>query len=366
MQRILHIIGGMDRAGAETMIMNLYRNIDRTKFQFDFLYFMDKKCDYDDEIIALGGKIHRIIASNSITRNIKVYQFLKANPIYTIVHAHTLFNIGPNLLVAKLAGVNKRIAHSHNTSDNAIKNKVVKNIYQFFARTLIQKYSTFNIACGVEASEFLFDNKEIMILYNGIDVDEYGRIAKKNTNYIRENFNINPSSKILIQVGRLNEVKNHLFSLQLMKKLKDEQVDFKFLIIGQGPLEAELNNQVKILELENEVIFTGIRDDVPQLMASADLMVMPSLFEGFPVVLVESQAMGLRTLVSNNVSEEVDVVGDLIEFLSLDDSDKWMCNCLEYFKMEKNTSDYSTILKQKGFDAKLNAKRLCEIYVKQL
>lgn len=363
MQRILHIVGGMDRAGAETMIMNLYRNIDRAKFQFDFLYFMEKKCDYDDEILALGGKIHRIIASNPINRNIKVYQFLKANPNYQVVHAHTLFNIGTNLLAARFAGVKNRIAHSHNTSDNAIKNKVLRQLYQRFSKYLIQRNATYNIACGIDAATFLFDKEKAMILYNGIDVDEYEKIARENSNYIRENFKIESSSKILIQVGRLQEVKNHSFSLEIAKELKAKGFDFKMLFIGQGGLEDELKQKVKKLQLENHIIFTGIRTDVPQLMAGADLMLMPSFHEGFPVVLVESQAIGLRTLVSKNVSPEVDLSLNLVDFISLDNIESWVNKIENYSNNPKNNWNRIKILKEKGFDVKLNIKKLCEFYL---
>lgn len=362
MQRILHIVGGMDRAGAETMIMNLYRNIDRTQFQFDFLYFMDKKCDYDDEIIALGGKIILISETNPIKRTIKIYSFLKNNKEYQIIHSHTLFNTGFNLLAAKLAGANNRIAHSHNTSDNTISNIFVKSIYHTFSKSLLKKLSTTKIACGVEASKFLFDNEKSEILLNGIDIDQYHQIATIDQDYIRSHYSISTETKIILQVGRLQTVKNHKFSLDIMKGLKETGVDFKFFIIGQGNLENELKSKVEQLGLKNHVIFTGIRSDVPQLMAGADIMLMPSFHEGFPVVLVESQAIGLPTIVSDKVSQEVDLGLNLIQFTSLDNINSWINNIVK--EKKKNIISNKTILKEKGFDVKSNATWLQQLYKK--
>lgn len=358
MQRILHIVGGMDRAGAETMLMNLYRHIDRTQFQFDFIYFMDKKCDYDDEIEQLGGKIYQIIASNPFKRFIALKTFLNTHTEYQIVHSHTLLNSGFNLLAAQLAGVKYRIAHAHSTTNS--NSGFTGEIYGSIAKKLIHKYSTFKIACGLKASTYLFSEAEAEILLNGIDVDAYTEIAGVNQNYIRDQFNISATTLVIIQVGRLQEVKNHIFSLQIMKKLKEKKIDFKFLIVGQGSLENDLKQKVKEANLEDKVIFTGVRTDVAQLMAGADLMLMPSYHEGFPVVLVESQAVGLPTLVSTNVSSEVDLDIGLIEFINLDMLDNWVERILEITIGDRMLHPY--LLKEKGFDVKSNVLKLQQIY----
>lgn len=359
MQRILHIVGKMDRAGAETMIMNLYREIDRAHFQFDFITFTASKGDYDDEIIALGGKIIPIVASNNILRTIKLKRFLTENKQYTIVHSHMLLNAGFHVIAAKLAGVKHRIVHAHNTHNR--KTNYWGKLYENISKKIIKNFTTYRIACGVKASEFLFDKLPSKILYNAIDVDQYINISRENSKYIQKQYKISARTKIYIQVGRLENVKNHFFSLQLMKELKVLNEDFIFFIIGQGSLDQELRNQVKALDLQENIIFTGVRSDIPYLMAGADLMIMPSFHEGFPVVLVESQAIGLPTLVSINVSNEVDLGLNLIKFLPLDEVQNWVKELTKH-KQLITIQDRKNILTNKGFDVKSNVKDLQKIY----
>ena len=154
MIRVLHIVGKMDRAGAETMLMNLYRHIDRTKVQFDFVTFTTDKGDYDSEILSMGGKIIPIVGNNAIYRIFYLTKFLKNNPEYQIVHAHTLLSNVFHLIAAKFAKVNFFISHSHSTSNG--KFDLISKLYEKFSVYLNSKYSDFRIACGTEAAEYLF------------------------------------------------------------------------------------------------------------------------------------------------------------------------------------------------------------------
>jgi glycosyltransferase EpsF len=362
MLRVLHIIGGMDRAGAETMVMNLYRNIDKTQIQFDFLYFKSKVCDYDEEIEELGGEIFRIVTTNPLLRFLKVYLFLKNNN-YKIVHAHTLFNIGLNLLAAMLAKAPVRIAHSHNTQT---KDKgLIGSVYQHYSRYLIKATSTDFIACGEAAGNFLFGfNKDIYLLKNSIDVNHFNKIGKNKRDYWLTNFNIKESTLKIVQVGRLQTVKNHKFSLELCKEMKQQNIDFRLLIVGQGELKNQINESILKYDLENEVIMLGVREDVAELMAGADIHFMPSHHEGFPVVLVEAQAIGLPSVVSNCISKEVDLGLDLIKFVDLSITPKVWCNEILNIKgirfINKKIVD---ILIDKGFDSKQNAAMLQRLYL---
>ena len=361
MIRVLHIVGGMDRAGAETMVMNLYRNIDRSKVQFDFLYFKSKVCDYDSEIEQLGGKIHKIVARNPMHRFFKTYKFLKSTN-YQIVQAHTLFNIGLNLLAAKLAGVPIRIAHSHNTSSSG--SGLVSKIYKGFSRFLIANYSTHFIACGDAAGKFLFSSKKFAVLPNSIDVDYFHQIGIEEKEYIEKKFNLNKSTLKLIQVGRLQKVKNHQFTLAVCEELKKKKVDFHLYIVGQGILEEQIKGSIAQKGLQSNVSMLGVRSDVPQLMAGADLHIMPSIHEGFPVVLVEAQAIGIHSLISNQISNEVDFGLGLIDFVSISHG---VINWVDFILKQKSKIEnlnHATIIKEKGYDAKSNANRLLEIYMK--
>ena len=364
MQRVLHITGVMDRAGAETMIMNLYRKIDRTKIQFDFVFFSDKKADYESEILKMGGKVYRILERNPIKRMFALRNLLLMHSEYKVIHGHTLFSNAFHMLAGKFAKVPYRISHSHNTSAQ-YSNKFVAMVYHRFSRLLIAQYSTHFIGCGNEAAEFLFPNKDdVILLPNSINTEEFASIGEHNKEYINSLFNIDKSVLKIIQVGRIQEVKNHKFSLKIAKKLKEKNINFKMLFVGQGELSHEIGKQIKDSSLSNEVVLLGLRTDIPELMAGADVMLMPSLHEGFPVVLVESQAVGLPALISNTISSEVDLGLNLIKFEGLEESIESWIDKLSKAKMQSILEQENRImqLEEKGFDVKSNAKRLVALY----
>lgn len=361
MIRVLQIVGGMDRAGAETMLMNLYRKIDRTQIQFDFLYFLDKKCDYDSEITALGGLIYRISEHNLLKRYRAMLNFYREHPEYKIVHSHTLFNNGINLFAAKHAGVKYRIAHSHSTADD--NTSVTGKLYQHFSRLMIRSCATSYIACGKEAASFLFPwKKNVILLPNSVDVSYWAKIGEKYADYITEQFGF--VGLKIIQVGRLQPVKNHKFTIQLAEFMMGKGVQFKIFIIGQGQLEAELEQEVKEKGLDDVISFLGLRTDIPELMAGADVMLMPSLYEGFPVVLVESQATGLRTIVSDRISDEVDLGVGLVDFLNLKAPLSDWANSLQH-KPNLYTAlpQRIDILSEKGFDINKNVEKVSQLYL---
>jgi len=359
-KRVLHIVGKMDRAGAETMLMNLYRHIDRDKIQFDFITFTNEAGDYDAEIIELGGRIIPVIANNPVERMLKLQRFLKQSPEYNIVHAHMLLSNAFHLLAAKGAGVKHRISHSHNTSNG--QSSVVKKLYEKWALITNRKLATQKIACGGLAAEYLFGSKKgIWLLPNAVDVRKMIEVADNSRNYISQKFDDNGLK--IIQVGRLNNVKNHQFSVKIAQELKRRKVDFTLYIIGQGPLEDELKQKVNALSLHDNVKFLGVRTDITELMASADCMIMPSLHEGFPVVLVESQAAGLNAIVSDQVSSEVDLGLGLVDFLSLDSVEIWVDSLLKSKTTKPTEQQIANALKQHGFDAATNAQELTQKYL---
>lgn len=359
MIRILHIIGKMDRAGAETMLMNLYRNMDHNIIQFDFITFTAQEGDYDAEITQMGGRIIPILASNPVERMFKLQRFLRHNPEYKIVHAHTLLSNAFHLLAAKGAGVKHRISHSHSISNG--KSGKIDRLYEKWAISINKHLATQKIACGKLAAHYLFGTTNgVWILPNGIDIDNTIAIAGESRNYIEKKFR--DKGLKIIQVGRLNEVKNHYFSIKIAEELEKRSIDFTMYFIGQGPLENELKQEVKNKCLENRVKFLGVRSDIPQFMSSADYMIFPSLFEGFGVVLVESQAVGLAAIASNHVPKEADFDLGLVEFLSLESVNNWVDRLLASRKSESDKKVIANTLKSQGFDAATNAQKLSQVY----
>ena len=364
-QRVLHIVGKMDRAGAETMLMNLYRHMDHNQIQFDFITFTDEVGDYDAEIKALGGRIIPILASHSLTRMLKLKRFFKQNPDYHIVHAHMLLNNAFHLLAAKSAGVQHRISHSHSTSNG--KTNIVKKIYEQWALITNRTLATKRISCGDHAANYLFGTtKDVWLLPNAVDIQKMMTVANQSRHYIDQEFGakgFGDKGLKIIQVGRLNEVKNHQFSLEIAEQLKKRQIDFTLYIVGQGPLAARLKQQVKDKSLCSNVKFLGLRTDITELMASADYMIMPSLHEGFPVVLVESQTVGLTALVSDQVSPEVDLGLGLVQFLPIHSAKEWVDCLLKPKNIRPNEKEITEALNLYGFSAVTNAQKLTQMYL---
>lgn len=357
MRRVLHIIGKMDRAGAETMLMNLYRSIDRSKFQFDFVTFTTEKGDYDEEILSLGGKIIPIVAKDSVGRMVELYRFLKIHPEYKIVHSHVLLNNAFQLTAASLAGVKMRISHSHNTS-NGGKGAIV-SAYEKLAKKTINRLATHKIACGSEASTYLYgDDDNVIILPNAVDV----KAIQKTVNESRKNSPFDSNVINIIQVARFMPVKNHAFVLDIAAALQAKQTNFVIHLVGDGQLRTQIEEQVTNRKLTDHIKFWGLRTDVIELMANADLMILPSLHEGFPVVLVESQAAGLSSLISDTVAKEVDLGLGLVEFLPIDNAELWAERIKNFVKLNLSDEKIFKTLSHQGFDIHQNVIELQKLY----
>ena len=359
-KRILHIVGRMDRAGAETMLMNLYREIDRTKFQFDFVYFTGERCDYDDEIEVLGGRIVRINAANQIIRFFLLWNILLRGT-WKAVHSHTLWSSGLHLLAAKLAQVPMRIAHSHSTN-GANSSSIVGRAYQNCMRWLLSWIPTDYIACGKAAAAYLFpDRSDVQLIPNAIDIKQF---MNAQGSAVREELEIDKETLLILQVGRFMPVKNHAYSIKIAAALRDKNVNFQMLFVGTGPEQQAVETLVSQYNLEKNVRLLGLRTDISELMAAADVMLMPSLHEGFPVVLVESQAAGLPAVIASTISPEVDLIIGLVDFVELDaDITEWVAKIQAAAQgVAVSAESRLNILESYGFSARTGAQRLLTVY----
>jgi glycosyltransferase EpsF len=359
MKRILHIIGSMDRAGAETMVMNLYRVLDRNEYQFDFLYFTEKKCDFDDEIEALGGRVFRVSNKGFINRFTSTFEFLKKNKGFYAIHSHTLLNNGTNLFAAYLAGHKKRVSHSHNTS-NGSKTLFLSRLYYQFSKYLINTFANGYIACGNDAGKYLYYGKnKFLFLPNAVNFEDFNNLGSA----IRAEFGIESNSLLICQIGRFLEVKNHMFTIELARYMASKNIDFKILLVGDGLLKEHMIGKVEEYEVDDKVIFLGLRKDIPNILKAADCMIMPSLHEGFPVVLVEAQAAGTPSLISSTIAGQVDLGVDLIHFESLSSHYKIWYEKLREIKMLKKQDDlFLENLKNQGFDISSSLNILLKYY----
>ncbi len=325
--RVLQVVGAMNRAGAEVMVMNLLRNRKPEDPMFDFVYFTEARCDFDEEIQRLGGRIHRIVPNRPLVgwrlvrfRFQALIRLLKANP-YRVVHAHTLHSIAFWMLAARRAKVPVRIAHAHNTQDGGGQS-VLRKIYHKLASRLCTSNATHLLACGQEAGEYLFGRQfeKGLVFPNGIVVDRYHQDNEKAGEQIRQELQLNKDALLITQIGRFFKAKNQIFSLDIIEELKVTGQPFHFLFVGTGPMEEEIKMEVAARSLSDYVSFLGVRQDIPEILAGVDLLLMPSLHEGLPVVLIEAQAAGLPCVLSDGIAKESDLGLGLMHYQSLKDS----------------------------------------------
>ncbi|WP_404445301.1 glycosyltransferase family 1 protein [Sutcliffiella horikoshii] len=353
--RVLHAVVNMNRGGAETLLMNLYRNIDRTKIQFDFLTC--KEGVFDQEIQSLGGKVHRIpyitdVGQRGYTKALN--QFFSSTKEYKIIHSHMDKMSGLVLKVAKEHNVPTRIAHSHNTSSEG--NSIAK-LYKWYVGKDILKFATHYMACSHKAAEWLFKNKihQAQILKNGIEPENF-KFSAFNRERIREEFQLKESDFVIGHIGRFNEQKNHNFLLDVFAKLSRVDKRAYLLLVGDGVLQEQLRKKVQRLKLEEKVIFAGVRSDIPHLLQGMDLFAFPSLHEGLPVTLIEAQSANVPCLISDVITEEVDMGLGLVEYLPIKKHHQWVEAIST--KMSNSTDremDFSKILSDKGYNIKNTA-----------
>lgn len=318
MIRILQVVNNMHRAGLETILMNYYRSMDREQIQFDFLTHRPERSDYDDEIEAMGGRIYR--APRLYPQHYPAYfeymkKFFREHPEYTIVHSHIDAMSYLPLLAAKKAGVPVRIAHSHST----LIDKDFKLPLKLLFRRMLPTVTTHFCTCGDKAGEFLFPKQQCHWVPNAIDAkrflyDEKVREKKRNELGVQNNL-------VVGHVGRFSYPKNHVFLIEIFSELCKIEKDAKLILVGVGEKESEVRAKVENLNLVDKVLFLGKRSDVDEIYQALDVFVMPSLFEGVPVVGIEAQFTDLPCVFSNKVPTEVRFT-DASQFVPLEKSAK--------------------------------------------
>jgi len=363
--RVLHVVVNMNRGGAETLIMNLYRNIDRSKIQFDFLTC--KEGIFDQEILYLGGKIHRIpyITEGGHFHYIKnLKQFLKANNHYKIVHSHMDKMSGFVLKYAKKAGIPVRIAHSHNTQSEG---GFATKIYKEYAGSNIEKSATHYLACSNSAAKWLFKNKadSSKLLKNGIETEKF-TFSEKIRDEIREELVVEEDSLVLGHVGRFNHQKNHEFLIEIFNELKKVEPKAYLVLVGDGFLRSDIEGKVRKLGLEEKVKFLGVRSDINSLLQAFDLFVFPSFHEGLPVTLIEAQGAGLPCLISKNITNEVDMKMDLVKFLPINNKNVWVKEIRKISTKDASRNISSQALYQQGYDIKNTAHFMNKFYLEMV
>lgn len=353
--RITHVFGIMNRGGAETFIMNVYRKIDRNKIQFDFIVHSEEKGDFDDEISALGGEIYsipRYTGTNHYSYKKAWRKLLPKLNNSKVIHSHINSTASIFFKILKKEGF-YLIAHSHSTSNGSGLSSKVKNIYQ----KKINTYSDTNFACGEDAGNWLFGAGKFDILKNGIDPENFSFSIENRIN-IRKELAIE-DNLVFGHVGSFNEVKNHDFIIDTFKSYHSSQPNSSLLLVGDGKLKKIIEKKVNKYGIIDSVKFLGLQSDISSLMSAMDVLLFPSLYEGIPVTLIEAQSVGLTCFVSDKVSKEASI-SEYIKFIEIDaGTEKWKYNMVNFVEPMRGKN---TFISENGYDINATVEELVNFY----
>ena len=367
MIRVLHVVASTSQSsGVMNCVMNYYRFLDKEKIQFDFLCFKKIDLNFNSEISCLGGNIF-CVNKPSIKNLFRTYRefdsFFSNNAAkYIAVHLHEVYLVHFIKHFCKKYNIKHLITHVHTTkySDNpknALRNRIMCLGLNDVATDLF--------ACSKAAGEFYYGKKAVesglvKVIYNAIDLEKY-KFNKSIRNKVRKELNL--ENKFVVgHIGRMAPQKNQLFLLRVFAEVKKEKKDAVLLMVGDGPLRSEIENEILKLGLTDSVILLGVRNDVPNLLMAMDVFVLPSFYEGLPVVCVEAQACGLKCVLSNSITRETDMGGS--NYLSLKDSYKKWASIILQNVGKIYREDYIGNLIKNGYSIKIGVETLQNYYIK--
>ena len=359
MIRVLQVFASTSRGGSETMMMNHYRHLNTSEFQFDFISHFPKETDYDREINSLGGRVFHLpqFKGYNYVEYVSAWEnLLNEHHEWQIVHIH-YFTL--SWLIAPIVQSYKRhcIIHSH---ASVIDSRLKRLAFRLMRRRAVDN-SDLLLACSLSAGTNIFGNVPFRLFKNAIEVDRFA-FDVNSRNRLREEHKINSDEFVIGNVGSFrSRVKNQLFLIDVFKSICDRGIRTKLILVGDGRYIADAKRTVDKLGLSNFVVFTGACANVYEYLSLFDVFVMPSLSEGFPVSVVEALSSGLPCLLSDTIPHEV-AISDLVSFISLNESvEVWAENVMRRIQM-RDRSASANMVKLAGYDVTDNVKELEELY----
>lgn len=364
MIKVLHLFTTLDGGGVESFLYNYYSHMDLNKIKFDAIVPGSGIGYMESDFIRLNSDVFHVnrLRKNPIKHLNEVANIISSGD-YDIVHCHG-YKSTMGLVFAKLFGCKVRIIHSHMAFVNeSFTEREIRRFLTFTAKI----FATNNFSCGIDAAKWLFGDKnynagKVTVINNAIDLSKY-EYRKSIRNKIRDELNLGEDF-VIGNVARLTYQKNQNYLLLIMKELLALNPHSKLLLIGEGEDRIKLEQKCKELGIKDHVIFLGLRKDVPDLLSAIDFFVLPSRYEGLPVVLAEVQAAGLKACISDNITREVNVTGD-INYLSLGLTPKeWSERIFEIYNMEfsEDRLQSKTAMVNGKYDIVQQAKNLYELY----
>lgn len=359
--RILHMIGSLDIGGSQSMVLNLYKQIDKDRIQFDFILDHAENNYLLPKVKKLGAKVYSLPAFNG-KNYFKVRSawdvFLMEHPEYKVLHSHIRSYASIYLPIAKKHGL-KTIIHSHSTSNGSGLLSYAKRILQYPLRFQADYY----FGCSKEAGEWLFGKKIIQsnkyyMVKNAVAVEKY-KLNEVIRKIYRDKLNVDDNAIVFLHVGRLHESKNHMFLLEIYNEIQKEIPNSMLLIVGDGELKKQIEGKIEDLNIDNNVKMLGARNDVAEIMQAADVFLFPSVWEGLPVTVVEAQAAGLPCFVSETITKDVNVT-ELVTNLPINQGAQVWKKTIINHNLEKR--DVISDIMKKGFDIQNSAEWISEFY----
>ena len=359
--RILHVLGRTDIGGAESFVMSIYRNIDRDRIQFDFAIHTNDKCDFDDEIERLGGRIYHL-PKYKIYNNreyVSEWKRLLNNKKFAVVHGHMDSTASIYLRIAKQKGIST-VSHIHNTNSEKNIKSLIKRLY----RRNINDVADYKFACSDAAGKYLYGKQsdDYVVIHNGIELEKFLYDSNKGLE-IRKSLGISDNDFVIGHVGNYRPIKNHKFILKLLENLNSRIENVKLVLVGAN-VEENLKKQAINLGVDDKVLFLGARSDVSSLLQAFDIFVLPSISEGLGISLIEAQASGLKCFVSENIPKEAEVT-DNIYFLpikNVNDIKLWSDKIVE--EIGYNRENMKSEIEKNGYDIIETVKYLEQFYLR--
>lgn len=370
MIRILQLIGQLGRGGDTTVVLDVMKQMDPSEFQVDFMTHDRADMEVVEQLRKEGHKVYVLPGDVRKAGPVRYYKMVKkilkdAPEKYDIIHTHTSMQSGVALMAAKHAGINKRICHSHTSAIQNKTSKLNKLLLTPIFRYLYMTYGNVFVGCSKMAGDFLFGKKvPYKLIYNGVDTEAFRDISEETVLATRRSLGIRNDDIVIGHVAHFGNLKNQVFDLKIMELLKDRN-DIRLILVGKGANYEKIKNLAVQIGLENQVIFTGQRSDVPVLMRCCDCVILPSLpGEGFPVTMMEAQAAGCQCIISEHVTPEVEVGLNLVQVISIEDTKKWE-QTLRRIKPERDIEkrdERSIQLENKGFGRKKFVENWLSLY----
>lgn len=366
MKRLLCILSNMNAGGAETFLMKLYRRLDRSRYQMDFCVNVEEKNDYEDEIVALGGRMYRIPArSDGIVLHDRVLRALIHEHSYRYVLAvSSNATAYLDLKTAKRGGAEICSVRSSNSNlGMSAKSRIIQNLLrEMFHRSADVLIAPSDLAAiNLFGKNYIRDSR-FAFLPNALDIDAF-RFSQESRMRIRSEMGIGESTLLVGHVGRFYPQKNHDFLLDVFAELSRIVPESRLLLVGRGDLEQTVREKAVRLGVADQVIFAGLRSDVNAVLSAMDVFVFPSLFEGMPNTVIEAQASGLPCVIADTITREADITG-LVKYLPLCDAKGWARLAIAAAQTERR--DTKQLFLDRRYDIEYAAERFAQIVFGEL